>query len=402
MSKTFRLKCEKVHFTYPTHIDEDAAMALFKSFGTLKLYSFVHELGDAEEDNGYPEGHEGPYAHTHVFVWWKTAIDVKNARAFDLPNPENADRALHPNMQNKRGMDWAKTIVQKYHKGFKTKANGKKYFLAPEYLFQKGVETWQWEDEMFDICLNAPTLIDACKQLDMQPKSIADVNLIRKQGKRKDFSYPERVCELDMLKPRQQILDAGWNPAEEVLILKGSGGRGKTNWALCQSPAGKAHLITTMDDLKKVRDDCDLLVFDEILFGSGRHKQEKAGLVALTDMKYPRSVWARNNNIVVPAVPRIFCVNEHEHVFGVDPNVGAHFSIQRRCFEWDIDEHWGYCYYKKVTEDGVARPLIPSNGPFPEESRASKKRKLDELDADAVCAGPTACTNPNCPCKKQH
>jgi len=87
----FRVNYEKAHFTYPTHINEDAAFALFKSFGELKMISFVHEEGDEHEDAGYPADHVGPYEHTHVFVWWKKKLDITNSRAFDLTRPANVE-----------------------------------------------------------------------------------------------------------------------------------------------------------------------------------------------------------------------------------------------------------------------------------------------------------------------
>ena len=44
--KKFRLKCEKLHLTYKTHIDMDTTMAMFKRLGPIKMWSFVHELGE--------------------------------------------------------------------------------------------------------------------------------------------------------------------------------------------------------------------------------------------------------------------------------------------------------------------------------------------------------------------
>jgi len=356
------------------------------------MFSFVHEVGDKEEDAGYPDDHTGPYEHTHVFAWWKNNLDVTNARAFDLKQ-QGTGLVLHPNIANKRGLLWAKTICMKYHKGFKTKADGKKYFIAPIFLHQIGVETWEWEADMYEVALSDPTLIDACLALDIVPKSISDINMIRKQGKARDFSTPEATCHPQLLKPRSDLTDAGWDPVGHVFILKGLGGRGKTNWALSQSLTGKTHLITTLDDLKKVRPDCDLLVFDELKFGEGRHKQEKCGMVALTDMKYPRTIWARNTNVQVPAVRRIFCVNEHESVFGDDPALGAHLSITRRVFEWDIDDKWGHCYFDRETQDGLVIPVIPSNGPFEAETQAGKRRKRED---DEIQHDIDSCTNPNC------
>jgi len=97
--------------------------------------------------------------------------------------------------------------------------------------------------------------------------------------------------------------------------------------------------------------------------------------------------------VQVPAVCRIFCVNEHESVFGVDEALGAHLSITRRVFEWDIDDKWGLCYFDRETVDGLVVPVVPSNGPFEAETQAGKKRKFED---DAIQYDIDSCTNPNC------
>jgi hypothetical protein len=84
-------------------------------------------------------------------------------------------------------------------------------------------------------------------------------------------------------------------------------------------------------------------------------------MITLTDHKFSRSIYARNNNAAVPAVPRIFCVNEFESVFGDDPFLGGHYSVQRRVFEFDTDKNWGMCYYKSEVVDGETVPIVPSN-----------------------------------------
>ena len=75
------------------------------------------------------------------------------------------------------------------------------------------------------------------------------------------------------------------------------------------------------------------------------------------------SIYARNNNAAVPAVPRIFCVNEFESVFGDDPFLGGHYSVQRRVFEFDTDKNWGMCYYRGEVVEGETVPIVPSNTP---------------------------------------
>lgn len=56
-----------------------------------KMYSIVHELGGKDEDT------PTPYAHTHVFWWWKKRFDMVDARAFGI-------RDIHPNIQGNKGI----------------------------------------------------------------------------------------------------------------------------------------------------------------------------------------------------------------------------------------------------------------------------------------------------------
>ena len=86
-------------------------------------------------------------------------------------------------------------------------------------------------------------------------------------------------------------------------------------------------------------------------------------MITLTDHKFARSIYARNNNAAVPVVPRIFCVNEFESVFGNDPFLGGHYSVQRRVFEFDTDKNWGMCYYKSELVEGETVPIVLSNTP---------------------------------------
>ena len=66
---SFHFLSEKTHLTYKTHMDEQSVRAMLDSKGAVKIYSFVHEVGDENEDN------PTPYAHTHVFVWWKKHLN---------------------------------------------------------------------------------------------------------------------------------------------------------------------------------------------------------------------------------------------------------------------------------------------------------------------------------------
>lgn len=303
----FRFRGLKVHLTYKTHVPFDKIKALMKSLRDTKMFSIVHEIGDEHEDN------PTPYAHTHVFWWWKKDYDSTNARCFDIDG-------IHPNIKGNKGIQWSKTIVTKYHLGHKTKNDGKKYFIEPVALEQFGVEDWHFEKDLIQTIRAAPDLMHACLAADIMPKSVGDVKLLRSEKKRK-FAEIEDDCDPERFKKVE------WN-RKKALVLKGNAASGKTNWAIHQF--NQPVMINDIDDLKSLPDDCDGLVFDEMLFDKCAKKTQ----VYLTDLAFERTIRARNSNGTIPkGMPRIFTCNEHEFVFGEYP----HESVRRRYELIDVD-----------------------------------------------------------------
>jgi len=298
--KKFHFNALKIHLTYKTHIWFDDLKALFAPW---KMISMVHEVGDEHEDN------PTPYEHTHVFVWFKEKFQTRDPRCWDVGE-------IHPNIQTRRSIVWAKTIVMKYHNGHKTKADGKKYYIAPIALEQEGVEDWKFEETLIQTIQAAPTLIDALYETDILPKTISDVQCLRREGKRK-FSAIEEGLDKDRFKVFE------WN-RKKALVLRGPPNTGKTNWALAQFD--KPYLVCDLDDLKTIPDGCDGLVFDEMLFAM-MCKQKQ---VYLTDLAFERTIRTRNTNAKIPAnMPRIFTCNCGEDVFRTDNE----FSAVARRFE---------------------------------------------------------------------
>ena len=105
------------------------------------MVSSVHENGDEHEEN------PTPYAHTHVFIWTKKRMETESPRYFDF-------QETHPNVQNQRSFKWAKNIVMNYHKGHKTKKDGKKYDIEPVMLWQDG-RRLQRKSGNFGVCVTA-------------------------------------------------------------------------------------------------------------------------------------------------------------------------------------------------------------------------------------------------------
>ena len=165
----FRFAGDKYHATYKSHIPIVDIERLLNKMPPIKMLSIVHEVGDDDEDN------PTPYEHTHVFAWHKHRLDTRDQRYWDIDD-------IHPHIAANRGLNWAKNIVTKYHKGHKTKANGKKYYIEPVMLHQVGVEEWKMIDDMYKLVVEAPTLAEAGKVLDIEPKSLSDVKLLRTEA----------------------------------------------------------------------------------------------------------------------------------------------------------------------------------------------------------------------------
>ena len=307
----FRFHSEKVHLTYSTHIDIDALDAFLTSKGDVKIMSIVHEVGDADEYE------PTPYEHTHAFVWYRSRLDTIDVRFFDF-------NGIHPHASTKRSMIWAKNICMKYHCGHKTKKDGRKYYIEPVKLYQRGVEDWRFEEELLQRAIDAPTLKEACLELDIMPKSCSDVAAFRRDSTKRKFD------QLPTGRDRSQYTRIDWDRTK-ALIVRGPAGCGKTSWAIAQFE--RPWKVEDLDELKDMPHDTDGIIFDECLFDD----MSKKGMVALTDYEQPRTIRTRFTNARIPReMPKIFTCNEHEHPFGDNPATGGCDAIKRRIVLMDV------------------------------------------------------------------
>lgn len=269
--------------TYRDLQDKDTLLTWARSKGEIKLYSIVHENGDVDEEN------PTPYEHTHFFVWWKTRVRSSDTRFADIDG-------VHPNIQTRRGMDWAKHVVMVYHLGHKKKACGKKYYIEPLALWQDGVEGWKFEQDMWELAKSAPSMQDACLDLGFVPKSISDVKMIRAESKKRTFDEVEKG----------EYVDCGieWDRTKKSLIIAGPPGICKTAWAMNQFN-GKGYTVTDIDDLKSIPDGCEGLIFDDMEFAKLKMSVQKH----VFDVRKAASIRCRNTNGRKPAIPAIFTTN---------------------------------------------------------------------------------------------
>jgi len=286
--KQFHFQARKCHITWKTFIDVEKIALL----GKFRILSIAHEIGEEHEDESMP------YEHTHAFIWFKDKMQTRDVRYFDIDG-------IHPNIKVERGMQWAKNICMKYHRGHKTKADGKKFYKAPVMLHQEGVEEWKFEEDLIHAIQAAPTLVAAVLEANVVPKTIGDVKTLRQECKRKR-------CELEDGLDRDAFVSIDWDRTK-ALVLQGPPGIGKTNWSLAQF--ARPQLICDLDDLKGLPEDCDGLVFDEMIFFNCRKQTQ----TYLCDMALTRTIRTRNTNATIPRnTPRIFCCNMGEEVFDME------------------------------------------------------------------------------------
>jgi len=303
----FRFQSEKVHLTYKTHIDEPELRAMLDSKGTVKIYSFVHEVGDENEQS------PTPYEHTRVFVWWTKRLNLTDPRTFDIGD-------IHPNITIQRSIEWARLICMKYHHGHKTKKDGKKYFIEPVYLKQEGVDDWKFDNDLLNRVVTAPSLQDACEDSGIMPRSVGDIVHLRNQSKSRKLNPPKYAMASFNRPPLDLTLP---------VLLYGESDCGKTQYA-------KAHfenpLIARHNEAVKQFDSSfhDGIVFDDMTF----KKSSLEDIQHLLDMDEDSTMRCLHGSYTIPAgTKKIFCSNQSD-IFHpaawLGLNAAQKHSIERR------------------------------------------------------------------------
>lgn len=303
----FRLNARKVHLTYKTHLPFQAYKDWIHSkIPDISVFSFVHEVGEEDEIDNMP------YAHTHVFIQKKTGtIDTRDQHFFDY-------EGIHCHIATRKSGEWAKHICTQYHHGVKKHKIPKKSMppKEPVFLYQYGCEDWKFQNDLVNEIANAPDFLSATELIDKMPSSYMDIKIIQDNSKKRKFDSPEEDSFT--------FKEIPWDQSK-ALILRGPSGIGKTNWALGQS--AKAVKIDTLDALRSIPQDTELLVFDELLFD----ECSKAKMIALLDKRWDYTIHTRHSDAKIPkGTKRIFVCNEHEHPFGFRNETGGHESVRSR------------------------------------------------------------------------
>lgn len=122
-------------------------------------------------------------------------------------------------------------------------------------------------------------------------------------------------------------------PSRQSLVITGSPGIGKTQFAcFCASASGDFLIATHMDDLKKLSSAHKTIVFDDMSFN---HLPRETSIF-ITDIEMPRSIHCRYGNAIIPAgVKRIFTSNRRafQPHLNLEPLFVSDPAVERRVYE---------------------------------------------------------------------
>ena len=110
---------------------------------------------------------------------------------------------------------------------------------------------------------------------------------------------------------------------------------GKTCFAEAHSKSHCAYIIDTLDQLKSIPGECDLLVFDDMNFGPNGLDLTAEQMIKLLTIKRSCYIKCRHFDGRVPPLPRIFTTNlnvnmRHEYPFPWPKNTSQENAYKRR------------------------------------------------------------------------
>jgi hypothetical protein len=306
----FRFQCNKIHLTYKGWLELDQ-MTLWvnrEGFDDFQYWSLVHEEGDVDEEGATP------YKHTHFAAIWAKKQRKQGARLFDVGD-------IHPNVQTNKGLSWMEGIMTKYHLGHKTKKDGKKYYIEPIRLEQKLPP--DWNGDIWDSIVGAPSLKAAAEIIDVRPKSLADIKLIRTEVHKRKFAEVEYDCDKPWVEPPSE-----WDPRKKSLVINGPTSIGKTNWAKNYFQ-GRGFEITELEDLKCVPEGTEGLIFDDQEYALFKTQTQKM----VADCRKGCSIKCRHSNPWKPHLPAIFTTNNKDTLFDLSDD-----AICARIHIWEVEK----------------------------------------------------------------
>ena len=147
------------------------------------------------------------------------------------------------------------------------------------------------------------------------------------------------------------------------ILLPGGAGIGKTCFAAAHGK--QPYVIKTLDQLKNIPADCDLLVFDDMRFDKDGLDLTPEEMIALLDVKRETAVKCRHYDGLIPCLPRIFTTNLDcsgvQHPFVPGASRAQQNAIRRRFRQVPWQDQWMFSLPKIKEEDeeetAVGEPL---------------------------------------------
>ena len=215
------------HLTYSNFISKYDLLATVRRATTTPLsgWSYSHE----DTTTTRPDGSTlVGYQHTHFAVLFKSKLCLQGAMKFDVYagiDTTGADVYIHPNVQ-KISMAQLEQVVT-YHEGRKYDiSKGGMVYTAPVQHEKHLPQSFDFNREIIQEVVAAPSLLEACIVGEVRPRSVADIRAIRDEtaqtGKRFKHIFDPASFKALPLPP--------WN----FLHIHGGTGLGKTKWASAQ------------------------------------------------------------------------------------------------------------------------------------------------------------------------
>ena len=224
----FEWRGDKFHLTYKGHHDKDIIMVTLSRATTVPLvgHSLVHETTFSEPyRNGDGElVSDDKYEHTHFGFIFKTRINLKGSRKFDI---YDGSEQYHPNVLPKVTMASMEQLFLHYHRGRKYSiVTGKMEYTKPDFLDQKLPFNWDFTEQIIHEVVHAPSLGRACIAGGVRPRSVTDIRALRddESEKKKPFVHQFDASTFHPFPVR----------AIRAVHVYGGTGLGKTKCALAQ------------------------------------------------------------------------------------------------------------------------------------------------------------------------
>lgn len=286
---SFRLCGTRFHITYRTHLDEDAK----KTFRELckhqiKQWSFVHELGKHDGEEGEP------YEHTHIYVRLDKKLETENQRYFDI-------NGIHPHIKAVLSRQQERQVLA-YHQKAPIHLEQDPPFITGDQLIESAAEkdALDWINEQLEMGGNMGQISGMLKYQELAKK------------RKREMENPLHTYT-EFTRPLVENF--------KCLYVWGPTNLGKTQW--CKMHFKNYLLVRHMDDLKKF-DDHDGIVFDDMSF---KHLPREAN-IHITDWEDDASIHCRNTCGFIPRHTRKIFTSNHpfEEIFHDDEAVRRRFD----------------------------------------------------------------------------